>query len=80
MILQELIDALNKAKNKTTQILIDMLNMIKDKIEYIKYLILYVILKCLMKVFKMTKDDLREAFIKSWRTEYDTTRENKTES
>ena len=57
-----------------------MLNMIKDKIEDIKYLILDVILKCLMKVFKMKEDDLREAFIKSWRIEYDTTRENKTKS
>ena len=57
-----------------------MLNVIKGKIEDIKYLILDVILKCLMKVFKMKEDDLKEAFIKTWRIEYDTTRENKTES
>ena len=36
-----------------------MLNIIKDKIEDIKYLILDVILKCLMKIFKMKEDDLR---------------------
>ena len=57
-----------------------MLNVIKGKIEDIKYLILDVILKCLMKVFKMKEDDLKEAFIKTWRIEYDTTRENKTEN
>ena len=48
-----------------------MLNIIKDKIEDIKYLILDVILKCLMKIFKMKEDELSEAFIKTWRTEYE---------
>ncbi len=39
----------NKIKNKTTQILINIFNIIKDKIEEIKYLILDIILRCLMK-------------------------------
>lgn len=39
----------NKIKNKTTQILIDIFNIIKDKIEQVKYLILDIILRCLMK-------------------------------
>ena len=39
----------NKIKNKTTQILINIFNIIKDKIEQVKYLILDIILRCLMK-------------------------------
>ena len=39
----------NKIKNKTTQILINIFNKIKDKIEQVKYLILDIILRCLMK-------------------------------
>ena len=39
----------NKIKNKTTQILIDIFNIIKDKIEQVKYFILDIILRCLMK-------------------------------
>ena len=60
----------------TVQKLIDALNKVKNKTDDIKYLVLEIILKCLMKVFKIKEDELREAFIKTWKIEYDKRRSN----